>query len=192
MLEVSAAFFAPLSAELAVRHRMGRSQPQGCVRQTLALLGLVSFPLGALGSVCAVKVASRPALRLEQSEGHSKGVELTLLQRRRPRGRQRGRVKERWRQRGTDRIRDQTETERERESEIRQRQSGRQNQRSDRDREGERIRDRIRQRHSGQRGVRRQRETQRAAPTELSVGLSSGRGGAGRGGALKPVPPLLS
>ena len=78
------------------------------------LLGLVSFPLGALGSVCAMKVASRPALRLEQSEGHSKGVELTLLQRRGPRGRQRGRVKERWRQRGTNRIRDQTETERER------------------------------------------------------------------------------
>ena len=44
------------------------------MRQTLALSGLISFPLslGALGSVCAVKVAGRPALRLEPSEGRVK------------------------------------------------------------------------------------------------------------------------
>ena len=78
MSELSAAFFPPLSAELAVRHRVGRSQSshrdRGCVRQTLALSELVSFPwiLGTVGSVCAVKVASRSALRLEQSEGRVK------------------------------------------------------------------------------------------------------------------------
>ena len=74
MLELSAASFPPLNAELAVRHRAGRSQSWGCMRQTLALSGLISFPLslGALGSVCAVKVAGRPALRLEPSEGRVK------------------------------------------------------------------------------------------------------------------------
>ena len=54
--------------------RAGRSQSRGCVRQTLALSELVSFPwsLGTLGSVCTVKVASHPALRFEQSEGRVK------------------------------------------------------------------------------------------------------------------------